>query len=104
MLSHDEIDTNHPILTTTLDDVPGLDEDIEIAEVLDLQLSDVPCFVNGCTFALHGLLQGTVSSRWDGILPVEEEEGEIFEGVGTRDAGKVGVFHAHHHNEGWGHA
>ena len=92
-LSQDEVNADDTILTTTFKDVAGLDEDIKIAQVFDEKFSYRPGFVNGGAFALHGLLQGAIASRRNAILSMQEEEGEIFERVGTRDARKSGFVH-----------
>lgn len=82
----DVVGAEGAVLFAAADDVAGLDVDVAVGDVFDLEFVDVGDFVDEDFLFLEGFLEGQVGLGAGAVLAVDEEDVEIAVGVGSGDA------------------
>ena len=99
----DKIHAEGAVLAPAFHDIAGLDVQIEmLRQVLDFELPDIASFVDRDALLLQRIVKRDEALAVDGVGSEEQEDAQIFVGVGAGD-GEVICVHAWNLSGGDGH-
>src|SRR5438552_8651862 len=79
---NDKVDGDSSVLPTAFEDVPGLNENIELfRKILDFQLPDRPCLVHKNVLFFERFCQRSVNAAIDFLRAMEKKYGKVFVSV-----------------------